>query len=229
MFKCLIVLLFGAFSALGQVCGQYLETLPVQAAGRVKPLYVHANESVKFITGKSKVNGQNALDIFCQLSLSSLGKGQDIELPLKVEHIEAKELLNMEPGANSLPASEASQYKELIRSKLMGMKQSTPLKKELNKVWSRINAYEMIKNGQSWSVPIFSEGEVLWHGIKDVAADKDREELRPWLLDQKEEYIELKGDRFLLELTYVKSHVFDIAMLLSLIGIFATVLRKRIG
>lgn len=214
-------------SAFGQVCDKNIESLPTQAGGRVKPLFVHANETVKFISGKSKVGEMSALEAFCQLSLSSIGKGQDLEIPLKVEHIEAKELLGMEEDQNTIPASEAIGFKDLIRANHMKIKTSTPLKKELNKLWARINHYEMIKNGQSWKVPVFSENQVLWHGIKDVAGEK--EDLKQWLDDQKERYIELEGDRYQLELTYVKSHIFDIAMLISLLGIFATVLFKKMN
>ena len=223
-----IVLLTLALSALAQahVCDlKSLEALPVQAAGREKPLFVHANETIKFITGKSKVGELNALQAFCQLSLSSFGKGEQIDLPLKVEHVEAKQLLGMSEDANFIPASEAVAHKETIRARHMKIKQSTPLKKELNKVWARINNYELIRDGQSWSVPLVANGQVLWHGIKDVAADK--EDLEGWLEGQKSQYIQAKGDHYLIELTYAKSHIYDISMLVAILGIFATVLFKK--
>ncbi|MCO4753447.1 MAG: cytochrome c biogenesis protein CcsA [Bacteriovoracaceae bacterium] len=224
MFRFLLIAMFSTALA-AQVCDKSLESMPVQAGGRVKPLLVHANETIKFITGKSKFENKQALEVFCTLSLSSLGKGEALDLPIKVEHIDAKALMDMPEDSNFLLASSAINYKEKIRATLMKMKQTTPLKKELNKVWARINNYELIKNGQSWTVPLFAQDKVLWHGISDVA--KDKPELKSWLEQQKAKYIEVENDSFLMELTYVKSHIFDIAMLLALLGIFATVLMKK--
>ena len=225
MLKTFLVLFIFSLGAFGQVCGSYLESMPVQAGGRVKPLLVHANETVKFISGKSSVEDMSALEAFCQLSLTSLDQGQFFEMPLKVEHIEAKKLMDMEPGQTLIPAEKALNYKEIVRAKHMKIKQSTPLKKELSKVWSRINNYEMIKNGSSWTVPLVAEGQVLWHGLKDVAGDK--QDLKSWLEGQKSAFIQARGDDYLMELTYVKSHVFDFAMLAAILGIFAGVLFKK--
>lgn len=222
------ILLF-AIPVKGQtICSSQLESMPVQAAGRVKPLLVHANETIKFITGKSSVMTKNgnksALEAFCLLSLSSIGKGEQLDLKLKVEHVDAKDLLAMKESENFISAQDAIQYKETVRAAHMKIKQSTPYKKELNKIWARINNYELIRDGQSWSVPLFSGDQVLWHGIKDVAANKD--DIGSWLKAQESAYQKLKGDEYLMELTYVKSHVFDIAMLVAILGIFVTVLFK---
>ena len=43
--------------------------LAIQQNGRVKPLYVHANELIKHITGKKKISDYNATEAFCRLSL----------------------------------------------------------------------------------------------------------------------------------------------------------------
>lgn len=223
MLKLIIIALFSTTIA-ASVCNQALESMPVQAGGRVKPLLVHANETIKFITGKSKHNGMSSLETFCNLSLSSLGKTEAFDLPIKVEHIDAKKLMDIDIDANSVPSSKALNYKELIRAQIMKTKRTTPLKKELNKVWARINNYELIKNGQSWTVPVFAQEKALWHGLVDVA--KDKEDLKTFLDNKKKQFIDLEGDSFLLELKYVKSHIFDVAMLLALIGIFATVLLK---
>lgn len=224
-FSALVILILSTMQiANAQICTKDLESMPVQAGGRVKPLLVHANETIKFITGKTRLNDQSALEIYCNLSLSSIEKGGFINIPLKVEHIEAKELMGMEKKATTLPADEAIGKKDIVRANLMRMKKSTPLKKELNKVWARIAAYEAMKDGKSWTVPLFPQGQTLWHGISDIA--KEKEDIKGWLDGQKEKYIEANGDDFLLELTYVKSHIFDFAMLAAIVGIFATVLFK---
>lgn len=234
MLKLLLGFILFLPSLQAQVCGEYLEGMPVQAAGRVKPLLVHANETIKFITGKSSVDGKSALEAFCELSLGSVGlnpsgRSEALDMPLKVEHVEAKELMGVSEDRNTLPASEALAKKDLVRARAMQIKTSTPLKKELNKVWARINNYEMMKNGQSWTVPLFSEDRVLWHGLADVAKEKanDKESLEKWLREQKQLYIQTQGDDYLMELTYVKSHVFDFAMLAALLGIFAATLFRR--
>ncbi len=74
-------------------------------------------------------------------------------------------------------------------------------------------------------MPLFSDGKVLWHGIEDIA--KGKEDIKTWLIGLKDQYIEAEGDDYLLEFTYVKSHVFDFAMLSALLGIFAAVLFRK--
>lgn len=224
MLKLILTLAIASLGLQAQVCDNSLESVPVQAGGRVKPLLVHAQETIKFITGKSGFEKYSAVETYCKLSLTSIGRGENLDIPLKVEHVEAKELLNIDESKTSMPAKDAVAFKDLVRANIMKIKQSTPLKKELNKVWARINNYEMMVNGQSWTVPLFSEGKVLWHGIKDIAKGKD--DLKTWLKGLQSEYISAEGDAYLLELTYVKSHIFDYAMLTALLGIFAAVLFK---
>lgn len=205
---------------------KFLESLPTQAGGRVKPLLVQANETIKFITGKSKVQELKALEVFCLASLSGLREVSFPDIPLLIEHIEAKKLLGIDPDAKLIFAKDVIHQQELVRANIMRMKQSTPLKKELNKVWSRMNQYQMMVSAKAWMVPIIADEQALWHSLADTAQGKG--ELKVWLEKQKELYIQSQGDDYLLELTYVKSHLFDFALLLALLGIFATALVKKL-
>ena len=49
-----------------------LAQIPIQQDGRVKPLYVHANEMIKYITGKTKIDSHNAVTAYCLLSLEGM-------------------------------------------------------------------------------------------------------------------------------------------------------------
>jgi len=61
----LISLLFsGHVMAENFFCKTELETLPIQQNGRVKPLFVHASEVIKQLTGKSKLEELSAVEAF---------------------------------------------------------------------------------------------------------------------------------------------------------------------
>ena len=51
------------------VCDNLAEDTPVLAGGRIKPYYVLAKESIKFLTGKSKFDNQIQTKTFCQIML----------------------------------------------------------------------------------------------------------------------------------------------------------------
>ena len=53
-------------------CKKDLEVLPILQGGRVKPLYVHASETIKNLTGKSTVGELSAVEAYCLLSLNGM-------------------------------------------------------------------------------------------------------------------------------------------------------------
>ena len=83
-----------AQSKMPYFCNDSLESLPVLANGRVKPLYVHSNEMIKYISGKKKQLGYSATQIFCLLSLKSMGMEIDLPLTAHLEHMKVREFLN---------------------------------------------------------------------------------------------------------------------------------------
>lgn len=201
------------------------ESTPTLNGGRVKPLFVQAKESIKFITGMSKIDGKSSTELYCLMTLNNTNVSKSIKLPILVEHREAKELLNLDKDKIQFEASTLIAQHDFIRAKVVQMKQTTPLKKELTKVWSRINRYKAIESGED--LTIYNKGE--WKRFSEFKSDINKHaDFDKLLLTSKEDYIKDNGDTYLTELTLFKSHIFSISMLFVLISIFATVLSKKL-
>ena len=67
-------------------CSDKLESMPILQGGRVKPLYVHAKEVIKYLSGKKKYQNYSATQTYCLLSLQGLGLPSDIDLKAHLEH-----------------------------------------------------------------------------------------------------------------------------------------------
>ena len=141
-------------------CTDDLNQQVVQAGGREKPLYVLANETIKFMTGKSKIEDMSATVAFCKLTLSAFGMPLSFEVPIKVEHVDAKKLLGMNEdettiGVNALNAKSAD-----LENEISTLKENNSYKKELNKVRSRLLTYRAVVEARAWTVPIEKEGKI---------------------------------------------------------------------
>jgi hypothetical protein len=171
----LILLLLTLSTSLyaNNICTSNLEALAVQTGGRTKPYYVMANENIKFIVGKSKYNKMDARELFCRLSFDYL-EPSNIDLPIKVEHIDTKKLLGLDAGATSIPASAAMDKLPQLRSEYQKQKFSSSYKKDLEKVIMRIQNLDQIKLGAVWKVPKFRDSQIVWHALKDIFTVKDQ-------------------------------------------------------
>ena len=127
MGKLTIVLgLLFSFTSLAQVnfCTNELETFPTRSGGRVKPIYVLANDTIKFITGESKVGELSAVEAFCKLTLKAFGMPLEIPINIKIEHIEVKKLLGMKEEDSHLPADQMAGKLDLIEGELAQQKEN---------------------------------------------------------------------------------------------------------
>ena len=222
----LFLLLFSQFSlANNTICSHFTEDLPVLAGGRVKPFFVLAKESVKFLTGKSKYNDESPTTTFCRLSLQQR-QNTEINFPILIEHIETKKLLEI-GDKKSLGSIELMSKKDLIRSEIFKLKENNSYKKDLNKLYARIETIDKISSGQAFT--LFNkeapspELDKRWVHLSELT-NLSNEELIQKLKDSKKDYITAYDDNYLLELTYFKSHIFSISLLVALIGIFLIVL-----
>ncbi len=211
-----------------------MEDLPTQAGGRVKPLYVLADETIKFITGKSQIQNLSAVEAFCLLSVQSMGLKNDLDIPIRIDHSKVKEILNISQEESSLPAQKLMEQKDLLRSEYMQQKQNDAYKKELNKVLTRLSYYEQTLNGSLWSSPSINQNEVHWLSLPEfLTQDKvqstalqGKEAFLQVFKTAKKNYIELKGDSYLLELTYSKLKLFSWAMISVLLALIFLTLKK---
>lgn len=231
MLKLLFVTLL-AFSQLtfAGLCDQNIDSFPTLNQGRVKPYLVMANESLQLMTGKTKFNNLPASKIICMLSLESIGIESEINLLIRVDHVDIKKLLKIKDDQSSIDAKDAIAIKDLIRSEIVKEKKTTSYKKALNKLWFKIDTYEKIVAGEFWQTVNFNQTlpKVEWIPVKQAFVDKNASEMFEYLTQAEEKYLSVeKKTAYQTEMILVKSHIFSWAMVVAILGIFLTVLFKK--
>lgn len=208
-----------------QICTPLTEEIPVRAAGRVKPMYVLAKESIHFITGRKKVKEQTPLQTFCEIV--EAGKSdKTFELPILIEHIELKDFLGMKSDLKFLMIDDLIAKKDMLRSELFRLKENNSYKKSLNKILNQIMTYESFRKGEGLTIYSDLGNGYDWHAINHLYTLNDTE-LAQVIKKSKDIYKEKNTDTFLLELKFAKSSIFTYAMLTALIGIFLATLFKQ--
>lgn len=217
-------------------CNSELETMPTQAGGREKPLYVLAEDTIKFITGSSKVDKLSATEVFCKLSLSAFGMPNNLKIQIKVEHVDARKFLQMSEDQTHENIDKIIALSSEITTELAKLKENNSYKKELNKVNQRLGTYRAIIEGRAWSVPELKNNQLEFVTIAEfltqskVASyrEKSGNPLKLIFDEAKTNYIKIKGDHYLLEYKYFKWNLTTISLLLSLVGIVLFVSVKSI-
>lgn len=230
----LILSLLFSFSVLAQptggppnFCTKELETFPTRSGGRIKPLYVLATDTIKFITGESKVGDLTATEAFCKLSLKAFGMPTELPVMVRVDHIDVKKVLGLKDSDHSIPVNDALNKMGLLETELAQIKENNSFKKELTKVKQRLEAYNAIVEARLWTVPELKGGVIefisLGQFLTEVRVASVREKsdnpVGYLFTEAKENFIKTSGDGYLLELTYFKANLFLWAMLSSLVGI----------
>lgn len=224
----LFLALFFSTSVFAQtLCSENLATMPTQAGGRVKPLSVLAEETLRFITGSGKFGDEPATVTFCRLSFEGMGMPSGLDLPVKVEHIEAKKLLGLSDKESSIPASKLALLTDTIRFAHAGIKENNAYKKELNKIMNRLQVYDTLKLGQTWTLPEVIGEKVTWLPLHEFMTEQKISELKaqgpePFLLlyaTSRDAYVKVQGDRFMWEFYYYKAQLFVWSLLLGVLAL----------
>lgn len=214
-------------------CSDELETFPVLAQGREKPLYVLANDTIRFITGEKKVDDFSAVVAFCKLSLKAFGMPLELPVNVKVDHVDVRKFLGLSENATSIPVNDLMQKEDLISSELRTKKENDAFRKELTKVEGRLRTYEAVITGQAWTVPVLKDNKITFLPLSEYLSEERVMSAGggnpvATLIDKaKEDYLKTNGDAYLLELKYFKLNPFLWALILSLLAIFAFVLTKK--
>jgi cytochrome c-type biogenesis protein CcsB len=229
--------LFLSFHSMAQVnfCTNELETYPTRSGGRVKPFYVLATDTLKFITGESKFDDLSSTEAFCKLSLKAFGMPIEIPIKIKVDHVEVKRLLGLNDDDHSIPVKLGLEKVGAIETELAQTKENNSYKKELTKVKQRLDAYRAIVEARLWTVPVVigkeiefvSLGQFLTEQKVSEARSKSDNPVNYLFANAKEEYVKAAGDDYLLELKYFKMNLFMWAMIASIIGILLLVAFKN--
>lgn len=231
IFLLLTITSFNSFSQVNKICSKELDDMPILAGGRVKPLFVHAKESLKFLFDQTNYQDLNASEIYCHLSLEGFGIKNDFNFPVKVEHMKTREFLKLGQDKN-IPIKSLLEKAELLKNELMIQKENSAYKKELNKLLQKLELYDSIIKAVDWKMPDGNKWSPLIEFLTEekIIALREKNISEPFktlFSDAKANFLKSKGDHYLLELTYVKSHIFSYALALVLVGITLLVLFKN--
>ena len=220
----LMVMAFGAALAQGQelgqdFCGQW-QDLPIRSRGRVKPLYVHARQSIKFLIGSTRLQGVAALDIYCALSLPDLPAPS---FKASIQHLKLRKLLELEEGQKQIDYSQLLGHERTLQLALRREGENpSSYQKALERVLGQIALYRSIQEGRNWMV--FVQGDWVPLNTLWIRSDFQLESL---LQQSRADYVAQHGERHLVELFYAKSSIHLLAMVLILLSIALLVLIKN--
>lgn len=231
--------IFISFNSYAQtLCPDNLATLPVRSGGRVKPLHILASETLRFMTGSEKLGDKSAVEVFCKLSFDGMGIKSQLDLPIKIEHTEAKKLLGLTDSDTKMSASQLALRMDEVRAAHQAIKENNSYKKELNKILSRMQVLDQLKAGQTWTLPEKStQNTIQWLPIFEfitepkVASLKERS-ADPFQLmfeEARADYIKIEGDDFMIEHTYSKLNLFLWSLLLVILGLALTFSLKTLS
>jgi cytochrome c-type biogenesis protein CcsB len=131
--------------------------------------------------------------------------------------------------------SELDQKADIIASEISQIKENNSYKKELNKIQGRLGTYRAIVSARAWTVPVKKDGKVDFIPLAEFltkervesAQDKGLNPVSFLFQEAKNDYLEVKGDHYLLEYQYYKLNLFTWSLLLSLLGIVLFVVLKN--
>ena len=134
-----LVLMFPLSSMSIEICeNKELGKLAVLQNGRVKPLYTHANELIKFVTGKSKINNLGAVEAYCRLSLTGLFPHLNFSVSPLIEHVKIKEILDYDNNKNITTQEIEDDYRSDLLLAMRKEVAGSSLQKSIQKLLNRI-------------------------------------------------------------------------------------------
>ena len=218
-----LILLFLPTSVMGILCEELmtenaLASFPIRQGGRVKPLYVHARESLKYLTGKKSPFREDPVLTYCLLSLD---RGKTRTLMATIEHTKFQTFLEMEKGKKSLPYRELVPMFEDIRREMLRQKEGTSYRRALKKWINRIHLYKEMTDALNWT---FTPDGKKWIPISFFP--KNTSNLHEVLKRGSQRYNELNGHHVFLELFYAKIRLPFWSLLLTLLALGAITLFK---
>jgi hypothetical protein len=227
MLKSVLVFFILISSAFAQgpmnFCTSELETFPVLAGGREKPLYVLATDTIKYMTGSSKVGELSATEAFCKLSLKAFGMPIELPVEIKVDHIEVRKALGMNENQLTIPVRELESKADILASEISQIKENNSYKKELTRVQGRLATFQAIIGARAWTVPVKTEAgdkieflplaQFLTESRVASAQGKGTNPVSYLFNQSRSDYLSLNGDHYLLELKYYKLNLFTWSLL----------------
>ena len=194
-----------------------LAALPILQGGRVKPLYVHARETLKFLTGSKNPLKTGPIPTYCRLSLNPSAQATIL---VPIEHTKLKEFLEVEVGEKQRPYPEILSYFDDIRQEARRTQEGSGYRRALDKILNRLHLYREIVRGENWT---YYAPNNQWMPIKSLVSHPSFEQV---LLGTPENYRQKEGGKISLELAYAKMRLPLLSLLLSLVALASMVLLK---
>jgi cytochrome c-type biogenesis protein CcsB len=235
----LFTLCFAVMPAFAETyfCKKDLEVLPILQGGRVKPLYVHAAEAMKNLTGKSTVGDLSAIEAYCLLSLNGMGLPSPLNLEARVDHVDVMKFLGLSKDQHNIKYEELLQKEESIKMEARTIRDNESYKKALGKLYDNIFLYKEIKDGSNWTLAADIDGKIEWQPLtvylteQKVVAQKSLtpdDPFLPLLKKSKADFDRINGnEKYELELYYAKAGLASWALTLTILALAALVLFKN--
>ena len=217
-------------------CKNTLESLPIQQGGRVKPLYVHASEMIKLLTGKSHLEEYSAVEAYCLLSLNGMGINSGIIINANIDHIDLMKYLGLSNDQHTIAYEDLVPKIEALKMEARNIKENPSYRTSINKLIDAIEIYQEIKAGNNWVLAEKVGNDVSWLPLvtfltePKVIAQKSltpEDPFLPVIMQSKINYTELKGDRYLIELTYAKAQLANWSLMITIAALDSLVIFKN--
>lgn len=214
-------------------CNDSFEKLPIQQNGRVKPLYVHASEVIKELTGKSNLGEQSAVVSYCLMSLNGLGLELKIDLDAKIEHVNLKKYFKLNSNEDSISYKNLILQYDSLKLEMRSNRENDSYAKAITKLIRKIDLYQEITRGVNWTFAEQTQETITWVPLVSYLTEekfliqKSKTPLDPFnplLLKSKENYEKAEGQKYLVEYYYAKAGLVNLALVatsLSLIFLVA--------
>lgn len=217
-------------------CKPELETLPILQSGRVKPLYVHANETIKALTGNTKVEDLSAVEAYCLLSLKAMGLPASVKMNARIDHVDVQKFLGLSKDQHEITYEELLIREEQIKLEARIIKDNASYKKAMGKLFDSLFLYKEVLSGENWLLAEKNGSQLNWIPLTaylteaKVVAQKNispEDPFTPVLKQSEINYKEQNGNKYLVELYYAKAHLGSWALLLTSLALAAMVLFKN--
>ena len=208
-------------------CDHNWEDLPIRQNGRVTPLLVHTQESVKYLTGKSRVGGLSAIQAYCLLSLRGMGLDTKVDFYMSVGHEDIRKLLELGKKDRRISYDEVSSYAGLLRREMAKATKGGGLEAAIKKHLGQLSLYRDIAQGTNWMFAHPLEEKIVWMPLPTFITEQKIKQTRQVGIDafktvmmqSKDDYIQLSGDDYLLELVFFKANLAWWAMFTALLAL----------
>ncbi|MFX3689175.1 MAG: hypothetical protein ACN6I0_00225 [Peredibacter sp.] len=222
------LLTFSAEAKIDQTyfCQDKLGAIPIRQGGRVKPLYVHARELMKYLTGKRSYENLSAVQTYCLLSLQAMGLESPIKLEARVDHVDVQKFFNLPEGKKTIPLASLTGEISRLQREVRKSKDQDSLKKAFQTLLNQAAIYQEITTGNNWLFPALTGDRVDWIPITAFLSEgKIREAKKvsstPFLkviFDEVKRFEDQKTTEHLLEYRFMKMRLPIVSMVVTLLA-----------